>query len=648
MIEQHAAAQSAQETETGNTEQITQLEGIRQKVFIDRYSLKDISGNALEHYPEQMWTRVAQGIAAVEQTPEKRAEWEKNFYDALADFQFVPGGRILAGAGSGHAVTFYNCMPPDQTVLTGSGYRPIAEIKVGDPVVTHRNRLRPVLHTFERETTETLYCIRPEHPEHAYLRVTGEHKIYVIRSEWVTSSATLSEQRPCNEPAWLPARTIKAGDYVAFVPYHRDSSPFAFLHDGLTWDKVAVVANEAYSGPVFDLEVEEDHSFIAAGIVVSNCFVIPSPQDSRQGILDNLKVMTEIMARGGGVGINLSTLRPRGSYIRTVNGTASGPCSWAQLYSVATGDVIQQGGCFGPDERIATDQGLIPARELADRLDQGESIQAQTHKGWRPFTAVFRNGHKELYEVTTSRGYQVRVTLDHKMGVLSNDEITTVPLRNLAEGQEILLLFGAGIKAELHPDAITAILPVGSADVFDFEVADVHLLVANGIYTSNSRRGALMLMLDDDHPDIEEFITVKRTPGKIEHANLSVCVSDNFMQAVRDDTDWQLIWQGEVKKTVRARDLWDLICTSAWEAAEPGVVFMDRYNKLSNTWYYENIRCVNPCVTGETMVASEQGYTPARDLRIGLSIRTPGGLKPIEKMYNNGLQDIYQVDFSDG
>jgi len=76
---------------------------------------------------------------------------------------------------------------------------------------------------------------------------------------------------------------------------------------------------------VLDIEVEEDHSFISAGIAVSNCYVIPSPEDSRQGILDNLKVMTEIMARGGGVGINLSTLRPRGSYIKTVNGTASGP-----------------------------------------------------------------------------------------------------------------------------------------------------------------------------------------------------------------------------------------------------------------------------------------------------------------------------------
>ena len=297
MLEQKEPAGKTHKS-TGS-QKMTQLEGIRQKVFMDRYSLKDASGQPLEFYPEQTWARVARGIAAVEPTEELREQWEKRFYEALSGFQFVPGGRILAGAGSGHQVTAYNC------------------------------------------------------------------------------------------------------------------------------------------------------------------YVIPSPEDSRHGILDNLKTMTEIMARGGGVGINLSSLRPRGSYIKTVNGTASGPCSWAQLYSVATGDVIQQGG---------------------------------------------------------------------------------------------------------------------------------------------SRRGALMLMLDDNHPDIEEFITVKRTEGKIEHANLSVAISDAFMQAVKDDADWDLVWQGEVKKTIRARDLWDLICKSAWESAEPGMVFMDRYNKISNTWYYEDIRCVNPC--------GEQGLPP--------------------------------------
>lgn len=291
------------------------LTGIRETVFLDRYSLKNDKGVPLEKTPEQMWKRVARGVAQVE-NESSRKFWEKKFFEAMEDFKLVPGGRILSGAGTGYKVTFYNC------------------------------------------------------------------------------------------------------------------------------------------------------------------FVLPSPKDSRDGILDTLKQMVEIMARGGGVGINLSSLRPRGTRVKKVNGFSSGPCNWAELFSVATKDIIQQGG---------------------------------------------------------------------------------------------------------------------------------------------TRRGALMLMLWDWHPDIEEFITVKRDLARINGANLSVCVSDKFMEAVKKDEDWQLIfpdtsdpdydtqwdsyiddWKAKGKKvkvykTVKARKLWDLICESAWASAEPGLVFMERYNKWFNNWYFNKINCVNPC-----------------------------------------------------
>src|SRR5438034_5841969 len=83
-----------------DSEKRTQLEGIRQKVFMDRYSLKDPSGQPLEFYPEQLWARVARGIAAVETTEEKQAHWEKRFYETLVDLQFVTGDGILAVAAS--------------------------------------------------------------------------------------------------------------------------------------------------------------------------------------------------------------------------------------------------------------------------------------------------------------------------------------------------------------------------------------------------------------------------------------------------------------------------------------------------------------------------------------------------------------------
>lgn len=727
----------------------TRLEGIRAKVFSDRYALKNERGEPMEQYPEQMWARVARGIASVEATEEKRRYWETQFYETLRDFKFVPGGRILSGAGTGHHVTFYNCLPPDQRVLTAHGYRPIAEVEPGDEVVTHRGRLRPVLHRFERETEEPLYILRPKKVCFDAVRVTGEHPILVRRARG------RHRRWEDGEAAWIPAREVRRGDYVAIgcnqeslavpvldlaeylrdgkyhvaaeriatpairgargrliarglhdalprrievdadlmylfgvwlgngcvthrtgtsiasgiqisfnadhgsqdrlercaaivermfgvrtsVSYSREqrciwlwanSMPLGELFealfsggfagkrippqlmqaprpllcellrglfhadgclsggrlfiqfgnrelatqahqllmrlgylfrirpsaqvlpgapayrvdaavsecpdlvrdffgqevptrrrqqdgrqaDGLFWVPIEQIEQVMYRGTVIDLEVEEDHSFVTAGVVVSNCYVIPSPEDSRGGILDNLKIMTEIMARGGGVGINLSTLRPRGSYIKTVNGTASGPCSWAELYSVATGDVIQQGG---------------------------------------------------------------------------------------------------------------------------------------------SRRGALMLMLNDDHPDIEEFITVKRNLTRINHANLSVCISDRFMEAVKRDEPWPLVWNGEVRKTLRARDLWNLICESAWASGEPGLVFIDRYNKESNTWYYEKIISVNPCITGDTLIYTSAGLLPARELaEAGQAI---GVVSPDDKgvrvrrashVFRTGRKQVYRLRTREG
>jgi ribonucleoside-diphosphate reductase alpha chain len=294
----------------------TVLEEVRATVFHDRYSMKNEQGEPTEEYPEQMWYRVSRAIAQYERTSELQEKWAGKFFDLMDDFKFVPGGRILSGAGTGYEVTFFNC------------------------------------------------------------------------------------------------------------------------------------------------------------------YVIPSPKDSRGGIMENITHTVEIQARAGGVGINLSSLRPSGARVKKVNGTSSGPVNWASLYSAANHDVIQQGG---------------------------------------------------------------------------------------------------------------------------------------------SRRGALMLMLADWHPDLAKFIKVKEDLTKIPGANLSICVSDGFMRAVKNDEGWDLIfpdlddpeydevWDGDMDKwkslgkkvkvyeTVRAKEIWEMVAEAAWKSAEPGVVFLERYNKESNTAYFEKIICVNPC-----------------------------------------------------
>ena len=115
------------------------------------------------------------------------------------------------------------------------------------------------------------------------------------------------------------------------------------------------------------------------------------------------------------------------------------------------------------------------------------------------------------------------------------------------------------------------------------------------IMSAGARRGAMMACLRVDHPDIEDFIEAKRTPGRLSNFNLSVLVSDAFMAAVKADADWDLRFGGTVHRTVRARDLWTRIMRSTYDYAEPGVIFIDRINALNNLGYVETIAASNPC-----------------------------------------------------
>lgn len=236
-------------------------------------------------------------------------------------------------------------------------------------------------------------------------------------------------------------------------------------------------------------EVLEDFRFLPGGrihagagtsrnVTLFNCFVMGRIEDSVDGIFDSLKEAARTMQQGGGVGYDFSTLRPRGTWARTVGTIASGPVSFMRIW----------------DQMCAT------------------------------------------------------------------------------------------------------------------------------MLSTGARRGAMMATLRCDHPDIEEFVTAKHDPRELRHFNLSVQVTDAFMEAVRTDRSWSLVfpdheiddgaasstierhWPGyaqpvpcRVVRTMRARDLWDRIMRSTYDYAEPGVMFVDRVNQLNNLRYREDISATNPC-----------------------------------------------------
>ncbi|WEF25570.1 adenosylcobalamin-dependent ribonucleoside-diphosphate reductase [Paracoccus sp. S3-43] len=141
--------------------------------------------------------------------------------------------------------------------------------------------------------------------------------------------------------------------------------------------------------------------------------------------------------------------------------------------------------------------------------------------------------------------------------------------------------------AEVRGVAADASGPLSFMDVWD--------AMCRTIMSAGSRRGAMMATMRCDHPDIEDFIAAKQDSARLRMFNLSVLVTDAFMQAVKADGRWDLVFGGKVYRTVPAQDLWNRIMRATYDYAEPGVIFIDRINQQNNLHYAETIAATNPC-----------------------------------------------------
>ncbi len=294
-------------------------------------------------------------------------------------------------------------------------------------------------------------------------------------------------------------------------------------------------------------------------------------------------------------------------------------------------------------------------QRVARALAEVEATPEKRELWYREFLWALRRGAIPAGRITSNAGalaYKpatstINCTVSGTIGDSMNDILGKVHEAGLT------LKAGCGIGYEfstLRPKG-AYVSGAGAHTSGPLSFMDIYDKMCFTVSSAGGRRGAQMATFDISHPDVADFIRAKRSDGVLRQFNCSLLITDDFIQAVKDNSDWPLVFpvldseSGEIDLTdpetviwrdwpttngyvvnadglvackiyskVPAKRLWNMIMTSTYDYAEPGFVLVDRINEQNNNWWCETIRATNPCVTADTWVQTTQGARQVADL----------------------------------
>ncbi len=726
------------DTKTEKEPTIKKLEGTN---FIDEFS-KEIYEQTYRYGQENIdetHKRVAQDLASNE---EMTNYWTNQFQWIQEGFKFVPGGRITSNAGTGlEGTTYINCFAPDMEVMTKYGNKPIADIKIGDEVLTHTGTFKPVVSLMKRPF-KGLMDVYKSNLLTKNIWVTPEHPFYATQNKWVQSKyltklifgkVNENKKQTVNIDLYEYVKNIKRNGTIANNVFCSEDIIYTVSEYSDKNGNIITRGNEKIHRHIV---VDEDFAYFIGRFIGDGSTFSVNKIYNVDGFniifnndeLSSLNRVKTIIENSFGISININSSNEfRATYLRKNNPlvaeflmTTCGRYSetkkipsfiWESSESVkksfVSGLLDADGTITNSEYRLTLNNeslindihslmlgmGLPSMKKSVFNKDYnknyyqisfsslfGKELVENTSKTYLDnriekfinkshadktkghftsnilslnnsidgdilYTEQFEKELKQydgfVYNISVleDESYVINNIIVHNCfvdGFTGRDQDSMEGILAALRRQALILKSegGYGFCADVMRPRGGFIHGIGNEtpgavrmlDMWDTQSAVI--TAGSGRKTNKEkakikiRKGAQMVTMSCWHPDIEEYITAKQTPGRLTKFNMSVLVTNEFMNAVENKLPWNLefpdfegnmkqyksSWDGNLKawkekglsttiyKTFDdATELWDLIMKSTYNRNEPGVLFVDVMNTLNNLYYCEYISATNPC-----------------------------------------------------